>query len=128
MRVTPEEGRRILPHFNAYCESMRKLGDNAASALATLQQLQQVSRRGWAGRQERGGFGAHSGLVVAPCQPSSGCAAAAGSHATHAGSPLSLPLCVHVAFRAEKCTRPSPRSALQSVNKQLGMLGDASLR
>lgn len=41
MRVTPEEGRRILPHFNAYCESMRKLGDNAASALATLQQLQQ---------------------------------------------------------------------------------------
>ncbi|KAL4420385.1 hypothetical protein ABPG77_002325 [Micractinium sp. CCAP 211/92] len=41
MNVSVEQCRKTLPHFHAYCDRMRELGDNAASALATLQQLQQ---------------------------------------------------------------------------------------
>lgn len=49
MGVSTEQGKRILPHFNSYCDRMRDLGEGAASALATLQDVQQVGlsvRRG----------------------------------------------------------------------------------
>ncbi|KAL4430755.1 hypothetical protein ABPG75_006011 [Micractinium tetrahymenae] len=42
MGVTAEQAKGMLPHYLAYCQRMRDLGDDAASALATLQELQQL--------------------------------------------------------------------------------------
>jgi len=43
MQVTREQAERVLPHYQAYRSRMEQLGEEAASSLATLQELQQAS-------------------------------------------------------------------------------------
>ena len=94
MHVPREACATCLPAYESYCDRVRQLGEEAASAVATLQEVQQASGcQLAAGRQRLGGKARHARAAAsaAPQWAASHCHAAPCSLSVHSIKPQLLP-------------------------------------